>query len=426
MSSLRAIATIAVPAVTALLGLLWYLGRRKHSAARRLVDPPDKHRKSKQTENGALDTQREVNSSAIATDLDVSNVQATTCSINNRENPVSGESVEKTHLQCCLPTEKGDNISSVITAQSTDSSLTSVNDEIQREDIQHQSVTVEDVIRKSVIKPSFTKPCISDRSLDSEAVKLVENYSPSESVIAKQHEIEEPAITRTTKENIFTTPELSSPALEHTLTAEKLHEINKDNSGGNLSLTLSSSSLTKGNKCLLENEISNHGGQKNSKKEISLSIDVESQVVQQVDSFTGSWHEDLPENENNEDLTENFPNASTQKHNSSENVDNGENLDSCMVTTGVADKILKTEKDESDSSNLLIKSRTNEEMERLQPSPSSQIGLQNERLSENNHSDSSSNCDNLSEVGRILVSCSLNFFKLLSQVNFFVTLNLLH
>lgn len=385
MSNIRAIVTIAVPAVTAILGLIWYFGRKKQPAPKRLVDPPDKQRKQSQGTGGGNSAQVEIDASASKTD--VLNGQTGKGSTNVPEDYVSSTNLKKSSVEC-LPTDKGDNTSSV--TPSTESRLIAVNEE-GVEKIEDLKVTnKQDVIQECVINPSFIKSCSYEKPLEVNNEAHVEDVTAEAAV--QLQAVEEPVISHTLVGSAFTAPEHSSPASEQTSIADKsqdTNDINRSPSPSSLKMAIDSEENQLPDQAVTPDKLS-------SDVEHECSSETESQILQQVDQLKGSWHEDYPEDM--EDLCEI---VSTDSHDQScENVQTS--LEKSPVTAQKADNISILEKQESDScssKNLSpFNSKANKQLEKQQLSRSSRTGSESEKVNENSHSDSSSNCDNLSEA----------------------------
>ncbi|XP_053375515.1 A-kinase anchor protein 1, mitochondrial-like [Mercenaria mercenaria] len=386
MSNLRTIVTIAVPAVTALLGLLWYFGRRKQPAARRLTDPPDKNRLSSQTESSASDNGQ---IAANVSKSEALNSLTGNGGSNIRENPVSSGSLERTGRDCHSNC-KGDNNSFNTASENlhAESSMTGSGDATCVE-----AAPVEDLIHETVVKSSFTESCSSDRTFNE---NFLDDSKVSESAKTPLQLIEESIITPIEVENVLAAPEFSSPKPEQTHTADMSQEIT--DKIDTESLSLNTPTNVSDNCVLNENKMENS---ENEVKDLNITAESgsepEDQTVQQTEPLTRSWHEDIPENMT--DLNENLSlNSPPEIDHCEQNIPVSSNSNSSTIHEAESSmKIERTESDQLHASDN-IDSKIENQSNQLLSSPSSRTGLQTEKTSENNHSDSSSNCDNLSEA----------------------------
>ena len=384
MSNVKTIITFAVPAVTALLGLLWYF-RRKPPSARRYVDPPDKEVPSK-TEKSTTDKSSVLNNLSKS---EVSNGLAGKGSSNTNENPPSSNSLETKDL-AYHSNIKGDNkpVSTAASNVTTESTVSGCGDASNLEDL-----PIDNIIQETVIQTTSAKPCSSSKQFQVDDEVMV-----SETAKTPLELVEESIISPIKVENVHHgASETPSPKPDLTNTAEMSQkEINKNDTP---SLSVDTTKNVSTN-CIINDKRTENGLLEvealNAKD--NLNFNAEDQNVESA-SLSRSWHEDIPENMDdlNDDLSLDI---------SPENghIEQKTSLDNTNTKADISNSSYKVQ-DSNDQNSVLDLKQKNQSSKVPFDDQTSKTGLQIEK-SENNQSDTSSNCDNLSEVGKNLINLS--------------------
>lgn len=409
MANLRAIITLAVPAMTALLGLIWYFGRKKPPTARRLVDPPDKNRKAKNPDCTSSIEVSENKTSLSSSNSEVLNGQAGKCGTDLPEIcPKSAEPCVTSSGDAGKEVIETSIISEVDTVQETMVKLTDTELFVTKAGGMNVPAIIPDVdtdtVKETVVEPSYIEPCTSYRKSNSPASISPRDSDLHETTKISLESVEESIIAPTR----IIAPEFSSPKPEEIITAGLLQEQNVINITENTSLPSSNITgtadiISDTSKYILDGAEA-ETDHVNSEVNCLSSSSVEDQLFLQTEPLTQSWHEDLPENDNCIDLAEEMSSdLPGETDHDQQNVQI--NSDTNNLPAQEANHRVRNERTESNKMcaskdlNSLSDSKTENQSEKLQSSPCLQTDYkQSESENNNNHSDSSSNCDNLSEV----------------------------
>jgi hypothetical protein len=391
--------------VTALLGLLWYF-RRKPPAARRYVDPPDKKKVSSENDKSTSDKSKVTNN---LSKFDVSNGQAGKGSSNTRESPSSSNSLEKTdhHLNIKGDNKPSNTAASDINAESTVSGCGDARNILE--------FPVENFIQESVIKPSLAEVRSSTKKFQAD-VNINDESKVSETAKTPLQLVEESIISPSKIENVHGAPDSSSPNPEHANTAEMSPKVTDKNDTSSLSqdATKNVSNNCNVNYNKTENSMLKEvDNDLNSKENVLTSLNTEDQNIGECSSLSRSWHEDIPENM--DDLENNLSIDLSPENGHSVQKTNLENTSTKLNKTESSKS--SDEVQDSNNQNSVLDSKQNNQSGKLPLDQISNTGLQIDKTTENNQSDSSSNCDNLSEVGIIFIVLNIKMMQVFAVKN---------
>ncbi|WAR02980.1 AKAP1-like protein [Mya arenaria] len=364
MSNIRTIVTVAVPAVTALLGLIWYLGRKKPIQKR----PPDKkqiiaNKSDKDTAeaaiNGSIFMQTEKINKNGQSDAETTEQRIPAAKTVASPLPMAGSGdagenviervVEAKVVPCmapavdCAPVSAAKKLSSeVVNCQIDDSEISEL-----------ANVPVNDVIVPSAVSTLQSAELSSPIRVTTETPLSHNNSMPLETEKATGAQVDNSSDYGS--ENL-----IASHSLNTELLKEQTSEIT----------TVSPTSddiKTQGN--AVESSTSN------------IETDLEAEMDASP-SMSRSWHEDIPDE-------------------ICESCDLHSNSISTVASDTTASNIAQCTSEQTSKNDVV--NNVNEQTERESTSPansksSKESDGESKKLENDRHSDSSNNCDNLSEV----------------------------
>ncbi|KAL4223473.1 protein kinase A regulatory subunit binding [Mactra antiquata] len=376
MSSMRAIVTIAVPAVTVLFGLLWYFRRKQPTAAQKSTDPPDKkertagYKPSKQNEKSEV-INGSSEKSSINSNVESSAIHSSKFVLKDvRENIVEKN---KTPREPGV-NEKGDAIVTKLADYPETLVTATKGDDEHLQDDTPKPVVTEEIV-ETIVQQSFTKP--SFKAVNQEEAHNSDDESSESPVTVKsfKQEIISP-VEENTLQSTFNTASHDSVKIKVEPAADKTSE----NSLANLSQgNHSSQSLPVTDS---DTKLSESNNSDVNKVTDPCSV-LEDQIIQDIsEPMSRSWCDEIPEDSTIPDLSNSVcPDTSNLNSNTSlNNAMNGEKFEVDQASLVSNNNVNATNDSKTKCANENV--QNDNQVDKL----------------ETNNSDSSSNCDNLSEA----------------------------
>lgn len=351
MSNLQRVVTIAVPAVTVLFGLLWFFRRKQPASSHRSADPPDKGVQSPVHERSSNDRN------------EVSNGTAGKTSSKSEAQTASQKPSEKIEV---VDKNVEDNLKS-----SLNSVVTERGDASKVEKEESVEKNIENEVEEDLVKPSFSEPSytelVKNEKLNQD-IELPVTVEPSEQDIitpktnttlqsesvqnAASHGTEKDKIECAINDSVENVSQVNISSSPNLPVADSTEELNAPNSD--------LKNLTDANS-VLEDQI----------------------ILENQEPLSRSWYEDIPEDSSFPDLNNSLPSdtSKTILNNSENDRDNCNKMDEAVIYS-------RENLNQDAASNSQTKS-VNKNVHATN---------QADKTPESSNSDSSSNCDNLSEV----------------------------